>query len=96
MATPQKLLPAQLSLDVFVALKLARDHALPDLLAVGTEPRTALNQEIDYVIIEWEEGITALTFGFEQDSFGAHRPENLTDRSIRVTDRMCGHGGPPR
>jgi hypothetical protein len=36
-----------------------------------------------------------LTFGFEHDSFGSHRVEDLADHPIRVTDRIWGRGGRP-
>jgi hypothetical protein len=93
---PQKSLTDQLSPDVPMSLELARSHALANPEAVGAEPGTALDEEIYHVIIERQKGITPEPLGFEHDSLGARRFEDLADRSVRVTDRLRGHGNPPR
>jgi len=79
-----------------MSLELARIHALADFVAVGAKSRTALDEEIDHVIIQREQGIPTLIFGFEHDSLGARRFEDLADRRIRVTDKLDTHGDPPR
>jgi hypothetical protein len=59
---PQESLSKQLLSDVLMSLELARVHALADFEAVGAKLRAPFNQKIDHVIIEGEQGITALTF----------------------------------
>jgi hypothetical protein len=89
-------LSQQLPSDLLMNVELAGVHALADLVAVGAKHGTPLDEEVDHVIIEWEQGITLLAFGFEHDSLGACGFEDLADRSIRVTDRLYDHGDSPR
>src|SRR5271157_435885 len=92
---PRKSLSEQLFPDILMSLELARVDALANFVAVGAEPRTALDEEIDHVIIEREQCVTPLTFGFEHNSLCACGFEDLADRRVRVTDRLNSHCDPP-
>jgi hypothetical protein len=75
-------------------MELAGVPAPADLAAWVAKPWAPLDEQIDRVIIEREQGITPLTFGFEHDSLGARGLEDLADRRIQVRDGLDGHDDP--
>jgi len=78
-----------------MSLELTGIDSTADLVAMGAELGTPLNEEIDEVIIQRDHGVPPLTFGFEYDAVGACGFEDLADRSIRIIDRLYGHCDPP-
>ncbi len=92
----RKSLSDQLSPDFLMSVELAGVHAFADRVAKVAKRWAPLDEEIDHVIIEREQGITPLTFRFEHDSLRANGFDDLADWRIRVRDGLYGHGDPPR
>src|SRR5208337_107141 len=81
-----KSLSDQLPPDLLMSLELARVQPFADLVAMVAKRWTALDEEINHVIIERGQGITPLTFSFEHHSLRASGSDDLADWRFRVTD----------
>ena len=82
--------------NLIMGLELTGVHTLTDLAAMGPEGRTPLDEEVDEVVVEREQGITPLILGFQQHPLPANRLEEVSDRLAGVTDGLDGHDDPPR
>ena len=87
-----KSLSDQLPPDLLMSLELARVHPFADLVAMVAKRWTALDEEIDHVLIEREQGITPLTFSFEHDSLTASSFDDLADWRITQARKIITNG----
>jgi hypothetical protein len=89
-------LPEQFPSHILMADGLSRVHALTDLLALGAELQTPLDQEIEDLVIEREQGIPPVALGLQDDSLAARGLEDLADRNARGAELVSGRIGAGR